>query len=215
MGPSSVISRPVDESVRTSAHASVRASARPSVRTSVHSSVPSSTRAFIRSLVASCKRLARRSVVAAAAALLLVAGGWLLEALTPLATGPLAAPAVHAQASLLVSNHVLTTRVVRTADGGFIAQDVLVGFERGTVSFQTLTQVILPRGSHQLAMALLDPAGNELERISFTTVRAEEDNWTQTLEGTWRNIRFQRPGVHELILYWQGRPAARFYFVVR
>src|SRR5690606_35276919 len=109
MGPSSVISRPVDESVRTSAHASVRASARPSVRTSVHSSVPSSTRAFIRSLVASCKRLARRSVVAAAAALLLVAGGWLLEALTPLATGPLAAPAVHAQGSLLVSNHVLTT----------------------------------------------------------------------------------------------------------
>lgn len=124
------------------------------------------------------------------------------------------AATVHAQSSLLVSNHVLTTRVVRTADGGFFVQDILVGFERGTVSFQTLTQVILPRGNHQLSMALVDPTGTELERINFATVRANGDNWTQSLEGTWRNIRFQRAGVHELILYWQGRAVARFHLVV-
>lgn len=155
----------------------------------------------------------RSSAVAAVAALLILIGLW-LNLLTPPSPNPLAPRSARAQASLLVSNHVLTTRVVRTADGGFIAQDVLVGFERGTVSFQTLTQVILPRGSHQLAMALVDPAGNELERIRFATVRADDDNWTQTLEGTWRNIRLQRAGVHELVLYWQDRAVARFYFVV-
>src|SRR5690606_41600253 len=84
-----------------------------------------------------------------------------------------------------------------------------------TASFQPLTQVILPRGSHQLSMALFDPAGRELERISFGTVRADADNDTLSLEGTWRNIRFEQAGVLELELYWQRRAAARFHLVVR
>lgn len=157
--------------------------------------------------------MARKSVVMATLTMLSTIG-LLLGALAPTPAGVFAPEAAYAQSSLLVSNHVLTTRVVRTADGGFFVQDILVGFQRGTVSFQTLTQVILPRGSHQLSMALVDPAGVELERINFATVRADRDNWTQSLEGTWRNVRFQRTGVHELILYWQGRAVARFHLVV-
>lgn len=121
----------------------------------------------------------------------------------------------HAQRGLLVSNHVLTTRLVRTADDGFFVQNTLVDFQRGTVTFQTLTQIIVPRGRHRVAMALVDPIGNELERIHFSTIRAKDDNWTHSLEGTWRSIRFQRVGVHELILYWEGRPVTRFHLVVK
>ena len=55
----------------------------------------------------------------------------------------------------------------------------------------------------------------ELERISFGTVRADADNDTLSLEGTWRNIRFEQAGVHDLVLYWQGRAVARFHLVVR
>ena len=156
--------------------------------------------------------LKRMVILAGATALLFVVG--LSAHSTPTVDGFFGSSVARAQSSLLVSNHVLTTRVVRAADGGFFVQDILVGFQRGTASFQTLTQVILPRGNHQLSMALVDPAGNGLERSSFATVRADRDNWTQSLEGTWRNVRFERAGVHQLVLYWQGRAVARFHFVV-
>ena len=120
----------------------------------------------------------------------------------------------HAQAGLLVSNHVFTTRVIRSADDTFFVQDVLVGFERGTASFQTLTQVVLPRGNHRISLAIVDPGGSELSRITFPVIEARSDNWTQSLEGTWRNIRFTRSGIHQLVVYLDNVAAARFYLVV-
>lgn len=164
--------------------------------------------------VSALRRNVRKVLLTGAVTAALLLAGLLLSASAP-SGGSVFAPAASAQSGLLVSNHVLTTRVVRTADGGFFVQDILIGFQRGTASFQTLTQVILPRGSHQLSMALFDPAGRELERISFGTVRADADNDTLSLEGTWRNIRFEQAGVHELVLYWQGRAVARFHLVVR
>ncbi len=123
---------------------------------------------------------------------------------------------VYAQSrdDLRVTNHVFTTRVIRSADDSFFVQDVLIGFEQGTASFQTLTQVVLPRGSHRISLALVDPRGAELSRINFPTIRAESDDWTQSLEGTWRNIRFNQSGVHQLVVYFEGRAVARFHLVV-
>lgn len=120
----------------------------------------------------------------------------------------------QARGELRVTNHVFTTRVIRSADDSFFVQDVLVGFERGTASFQTLTQVVLPRGTHRIALALFDPRGRELSRINFPAIQAESDDWTQSLEGTWRDIRFNQSGVHELVVYFEGRTVARFHLVV-
>ena len=139
----------------------------------------------------------------------------LLAALTLAAQAFLASATAHAQTGLQVSNHVFTSRVIRGADGSFYVQDVLVGFERGTASFQTLTQVILPRGTHRIALALVDPRGNELSRVNFEPIEARSDNWTQSLEGTWRNIRFNLSGLHQLVVYSGNQPAARFYLVVQ
>lgn len=119
-----------------------------------------------------------------------------------------------AQTELRVSNHVFTSRVIRSADDAFFVQDVLVGFERGTANFQTLTQVVLPPGNHRISLALVDPRGTELSRVNFPAIRAEGANWTQSLEGTWRNIRFQTSGLHELVLYWENRAVARFALIV-
>lgn len=127
---------------------------------------------------------------------------------------PLIAQTAHAQTGLQVSNHVFTSRVIRSADDTFFVQDVLVGFERGTASFQTLTQVVLPRGNHRIALALVDPRGNELSRVTFPTIQARSDNWTQSLEGTWRSIRFDQSGVHAMVVYLENRAVARFHLVV-
>lgn len=113
-----------------------------------------------------------------------------------------------------ITNHVFAERVIQTADGGYIAQDIVVGFERGTHTFETLTQIVLPRGNHSLELALTDPRGTELERIRFGTLQANRDDWTQSLRGTWRNIRFRDSGMHELIVYRAGRIVARFSLVV-
>lgn len=162
------------------------------------------------------RRFTRRWAVMCVVACLLTVGVLALDVVEPGGMLPIgfSVGTARAQSGLLVSNHVLTTRVIRAADGSFFVHDVLVGFQRGTVTFQTLTQVILPRGNHRVSMALVDPTGSELERINFSTIRADGDNWTQSLEGTWRNIRFQRSGIHELVLYWEGRPVARFHLVV-
>lgn len=137
----------------------------------------------------------------------------LIVALVLLCLATAAVPA-WAQGNIQVTNHIFTNRVIRTADGGFVVQDVLVGFERGTASFQTLTQLILPKGTHNIALALFDPSGKELDRISFSPITAESDGWTQSLEGTWRGISFQTSGTHEMILYVQDRAIARFVLTV-
>lgn len=113
-----------------------------------------------------------------------------------------------------VTNHLFAERVIQTADGGYIAQDVIVGFERGTHTFETLTQLVLSKGDHNIEMALVDPKGTELERIKFGTLKAGRDGWTQSLRGTWRNIRFQSDGMHELIVYRAGKVVARFSLTV-
>lgn len=124
-------------------------------------------------------------------------------------------PSARAQSSeVRITNHVFAERIIQTADGGYIAQDVLVGFERGTHTFETLTQIVLPRGNHNIEIALTEPNGAELERIRFGTVQANQDDWTQSLRGTWRNIRFRNSGLHELIVYRAGRAIARFSVVV-
>lgn len=146
-----------------------------------------------------------------AAALVIVACAVAIGALSL----PHSAPIAHAQTGLQVSNHVFTTRVIRSADDTFFVQDVLVGFERGTASFQTLTQVVLPRGSHRISLALVDPSGGELSRINFPSIQARSDDWTQSLEGTWRNIRFERSGLHAMVVYLENRAVARFHLVVK
>lgn len=142
----------------------------------------------------------------------------LLAALALAVALPLALPAASVLAQgagdVRITNHVFAERVIQTADGGYIAQDIVVGFERGSHTFETLTQVVLPRGNHSMELALVDPQGAELERIRFGTLQASRDDWTQSLRGTWRNIRFRNGGVHELIVYRAGRVVARFSLVV-
>lgn len=124
-------------------------------------------------------------------------------------------PAMAQQASdVRVTNHLFAERVIQTAEGGYIAQDVIVGFERGTHTFDTLTQIVLPKGNHQIEMALVDPKGVQLDRLKFGTLQANEDGWTQSLRGSWRNVRFESAGIHELIVYRAGKVVARFFLTV-
>jgi len=152
--------------------------------------------------------MARKGFIKVAFAVFL-AGALITCALEP------SAFAQSARGGLQVANHIFTTSVTRAEDGSFSAADVLVGFERGTASFQTLTQVVLPRGNHRISLAIIDPGGSELSRVNFPAIEASTDDWTQTLVGTWRNIRFAQAGRYAMILYLGNQEAARFQFVVR
>lgn len=113
-----------------------------------------------------------------------------------------------------VTNHLFAERVIETRDGGYIAQDVIVGFERGTHTFETLTQIVLSEGDHTIEMAIVDGKGAELERLKFGTLRASRDGWTQSLRGTWRNVRFAIGGVHELLVYRNKQAVTKFFLTV-
>lgn len=113
-----------------------------------------------------------------------------------------------------VTNHLFAERVIQTADGGYVVQEVIVGFERGRHSFETLTQVVLPRGDHNIEMAIADPEGKELERIKFGVLRAERDGWTMSLRGQWRDMQFHTGGMHVLVVYRNGQAVARFFLTV-
>lgn len=113
-----------------------------------------------------------------------------------------------------VTNHLFAERVIQTADGGFVVQEVIVGFERGRHSFETLTQIVLPTGEHSIEMAITDPEGKQLERIRFGVLEAPRDGWTMSLRGQWRNIQFETSGMHVLLVYRNGRTVARFFLTV-
>lgn len=113
-----------------------------------------------------------------------------------------------------VTNHLFAERVIQTADGGFVVQEVIVGFERGMHSFETLTQIVLPQGRHTVEMAIADPKGKELERIKFGALQAERDGWTMSLRGQWRDIQFRESGMHVLVVYRNSQAVARFFLTV-
>lgn len=113
-----------------------------------------------------------------------------------------------------VINHLFTTDVVQDAKGNVHPQDTLVGFSQGVASFHTLTQVALDQGTHQLTMALRDPAGNTVAAKSLPAITAAHADWVETLWVRWSNVPLERTGRYELILSLKGQVVARFYLPV-
>lgn len=113
-----------------------------------------------------------------------------------------------------IVNHVFATRVIQDQDGGFYAQEMIIGFQPGAASFHTLTQVIVDEGTHQFSMKLFDPRGNEIKGMQLQPVRAQRSNWVEALWVEWSDVRFNQSGKHRLTIYQNGQAVADFYLVV-
>lgn len=120
----------------------------------------------------------------------------------------------EASAQVRVINHVFAARVIQERDGGFHAQDMLVGFRRGTASFHTLTQVILDQGSHNFSLVLRDPRGSVVATRSLASVQAQHAGWAETLWIQWQSISFSQAGVYELVIERNGSAVARFHLLI-
>lgn len=113
-----------------------------------------------------------------------------------------------------IVNHVFATRVIRDQDGGFYAQELIIGFQPGSASFHTLTQVVLSAGTHEFSMKLFDPRGNEIKSMQMQPVHAQRNNWVEALWVEWSDIRFSQSGKHRLTIYQNEQSVANFYLVV-
>jgi hypothetical protein len=111
-------------------------------------------------------------------------------------------------------NHLITTKAIQGKEGGFYPQDLLIGFQKGTVSFHTLTQVILDKGDHQFTMSILSPDKLVIVTKKLPVVKAQHDNWAETLWVVWNNVKFTQSGKHEFVLYLNNKAVARYYFIV-
>lgn len=119
-----------------------------------------------------------------------------------------------AAAKFDVINHVFTSRVVQGKDGDLYVQDTLIGFQQGTASFHTVTQVVLEAGTYNIKMELKDPTGAMVSTKTLPAVKAQHANWSEALWVEWPNVRFNRTGRHELSIVLDGKVMARFYLLV-
>lgn len=117
-------------------------------------------------------------------------------------------------ADLDVINHVFATRVVQGQDGGFYPQDTIIGFEQGTASFHTITQVVLASGQYNITLELLDPGGKEVMKKTLPTVHAQHDDWAEALWVEWRNVSFQQTGRYVLRMRVNNETVATFYLLI-
>lgn len=119
-----------------------------------------------------------------------------------------------ADSSFDVINHVFTSRVVQGRDGGFYPQDTLIGFERGTASFHTITQVVLEAGTYNITFELKDPTGSRVTSKKLPAVKAQHDDWSEALWVEWPNVQLSRAGRYELSIVLDGRVMAKFHLLV-
>ncbi len=123
-------------------------------------------------------------------------------------------PSIAQGTQAQIVNHVFTTRVIRDQGGGFFAQELIIGFQPGTASFHTLTQVIVDQGTHEFSMKLFDPRGNEIKSMQMRPVQAQRDNWVEALWVEWSDVRFNQTGKYRLTIYHNAQPIANFYLIV-
>lgn len=119
-----------------------------------------------------------------------------------------------ASAKFDVINHVFTSRVIQGKDGDLYVQDTLIGFEQGTASFHTVTQVVLEAGTYNIKMELKDPSGTTVSTKTLPAVKAQHSNWSEALWVEWPNVRFNRSGRYELNIILDGTVMARFYLLI-
>lgn len=121
---------------------------------------------------------------------------------------------VTAQASNdFVINHVITDKIIQAQDDSLYIGQVLLGFSVGRAKFHTLTQVSLPKGTHQGQVAIEDPSGKTISQVRFLDFVAEIDNSLHTLVGNW-DVEFKQPGTYSIAIYIDKILRARFNFVV-
>lgn len=127
---------------------------------------------------------------------------------------PLLQPSASA-AKLDVINHVFTSRVIEEADGSLNPQDALIGFQRGTASFHTLTYVLLDEGTYNITLSLSAPNQNVIASKTLPPVRSGHAQWVEALWVEWPNVRLSEPGEHKLVILVNGTVAKTFYLMVQ
>lgn len=115
---------------------------------------------------------------------------------------------------LNVINHVFTSHVIQGEDGSLSPGDLLIGFERGTASFHTITQIVLKAGTYNIRMELKDPSGKVIAAQTLPPIQAQHDEWSQALWVQWPNIPFHQTGRYELAVILGNQVVARFHLTV-
>lgn len=115
---------------------------------------------------------------------------------------------------LQVINHVFSTDVVANPDGSLVPKDTIVGFQRGTASFHTITHVVLGKGTHTVTVSLIDPKGQTIASRRLPNVVSKESQWIEAVWVKWTGIPFTESGQHRFIIRVDDEKDATFLFMV-
>lgn len=140
---------------------------------------------------------------------------WVLVCLSLLLCAALLGAGAHAaEAKITVINHVFSTEVVRDEEGVLHPRGIIVGFRRGVASFHTLTQLAFPSGTHQLTVMIVNPSGETVASTALPAVRAQHDDWIETVWVRWTDVPLDTVGRYEVRFLRGTELVARFYLPV-